>query len=287
MIRAMRTLRTLHLYLGSLFAPVLLVLAVSGAWQVYRWNDAKKDGSYTPSPIVKLFSDIHKDQVLSGARHGQNPSMQLFLGAASMGLTLTTLIGIVMAYKMSRRPVVVTALLLTGILLPTFLLTTCAKPMSAKPKEEKREAMKAAPAPVPLPAWTPGLGELMSLQQMRHAKLWFAGEAGNWKLARYELDELKEGFDDVMRLHPTHKDSPVPISEVVPRIMSEPQSDLGKAVDAKDRARFGKAYDALTAGCNSCHQATNFGFNVVRRPAVNPYPNQSFAVAAVAAVAKS
>ena len=117
----------------------------------------------------------------------------------------------------------------------------------------------------------------MSLQQMRHVKLWFAGEAGNWKLAQYELDELKEGFDDVVRLHPTHKDAPLPVSEIVPKIMGEPLSNLGQAVVARDRARFAKAYDALTAGCNSCHEATNFGFNVVRRPAVNPYPNQSFA----------
>ena len=133
MIRVMRTLRTLHLYLGSLFAPALLVLAVSGAWQVYRWNDAKKDGSYTPSRVVTLLSDIHKDQVLPGARHGQNPSLQLFLGPASMGLILTTLLGIVMAYKVSRRPVVVTVLLLAGILLPTFLLTTCTNASAPRP----------------------------------------------------------------------------------------------------------------------------------------------------------
>lgn len=88
---------------------------------------------------------------------------------------------------------------------------------------------------------------------------------------------MKEGFDDIVRLHPTHKDSPLPVSEIVPKIMTEPLSDLGRAVEVKDRARLTKAYDALTAGCNSCHQATNFGFNVVRRPAVNPYPNQSFA----------
>src|SRR5262249_46301319 len=46
----------------------------------------------------------------------------------------------------------------------------------------------------------PGLGEIMALQQMRHSKLWFAGSAGNWPLAEYELDELKEGFGDVRRL---------------------------------------------------------------------------------------
>jgi hypothetical protein len=33
------------------------------------------------------------------------------------------------------------------------------------------------------PAYTPGLGEIMTLTQMRHAKLWFAGQAGNWSLA--------------------------------------------------------------------------------------------------------
>jgi hypothetical protein len=64
--------------------------------------------------------------------------------------------------------------------------------------------------------FVPGLGEIMSLQQLRHVKLWFAGQAGTWKLASYEVDELDEGFDDVVRLHPTHKDSPV-ASCILPR----------------------------------------------------------------------
>src|SRR5690242_1138313 len=34
-------------------------------------------------------------------------------------------------------------------------------------------------------AYVPGLGEMMTLQQMRHVKLWLAGEAGNWELAGY------------------------------------------------------------------------------------------------------
>ena len=40
----------------------------------------------------------------------------------------------------------------------------------------------------------------MALQQMRHIKLWFAGRAGNWPLADYEIGELNEGFDDVNKL---------------------------------------------------------------------------------------
>jgi hypothetical protein len=125
--------------------------------------------------------------------------------------------------------------------------------------------------------YEPGLGELMSLNQMRHAKLWFAGQAHNWELADYELDELEEGFADVVKYHPTHKDVQLPISELVPKIMDQRLRQLRAAIQKRDPTAFVGAYDAVTAGCNSCHQATKFGFNVVRRP-VDPswFGNQQF-----------
>lgn len=128
-------------------------------------------------------------------------------------------------------------------------------------------------------AYVPGLGELMSLQQMRHVKLWLAGESSNWELADYEVDELGEGFDDIVKYHPTHKNSPVAPKDAIPRMISQPLSDVRTAIRHKDAAAFVGAYDALTTGCNSCHQATNFGFNRVQRPQSNPYPNQVFAPA--------
>src|SRR4051794_7231939 len=54
----------------------------------------------------------------------------------------------------------------------------------------------------------PGLGEIMTLQQMRHLKLWVAVQAGNWALADYELDELKEGFEDISKYYPVKDDVP-------------------------------------------------------------------------------
>jgi hypothetical protein len=48
--------------------------------------------------------------------------------------------------------------------------------------------------------YVPGLGEIMGSTQMRHAKLWFAGKAGNWDLASYELDEIREGMDDAVKI---------------------------------------------------------------------------------------
>ena len=125
-------------------------------------------------------------------------------------------------------------------------------------------------------SYTPGLGEIMSLQQMRHIKLWFAGQAGNWLLADYEIKELKEGFDDAVTLHPILEDAPLPIKDIVPKKVTVPLQDLAAAVRAQNRPKFDLAFDELTTACNECHQAENFGFNVIQRPSSNPYANQTF-----------
>ena len=138
-------------------------------------------------------------------------------------------------------------------------------------------APTASPSNAATEAYVPGLGEIITLQQMRHTKLWLAGQAGNWDLAGYEVKELGEGFDDVVTFHPTHEDSPVAPKDAIPRMMTVPLADLRTAVEKKDTKGFELAYDTLTRACNDCHQATNFSFNRVQRPAMNPYPNQAFA----------
>jgi hypothetical protein len=129
----------------------------------------------------------------------------------------------------------------------------------------------------PVPAYAPGLGEIMTLTQMRHAKLWLAGAAGNWELASYETDELEEGFHDAVAFHPVHKDSPVPLAQVLPALVDAPIAALRASIGQHDKAAFETAFDALTAACNDCHQTMKFGFNVVQRPAASPFPNQDFA----------
>jgi len=123
--------------------------------------------------------------------------------------------------------------------------------------------------------YVPGLGELMTLQQMRHAKLWLAGSQKNWPLADYELDELREGFDDVQKLHATHDG--IPVGAMAKSLTTPPVEALAKAIDAKDAAAFTKSFDQLTEACNSCHRAAKHGFIVITRPATSPFPNQKFA----------
>jgi hypothetical protein len=123
-------------------------------------------------------------------------------------------------------------------------------------------------------AYSPGLGEVMGLQQMRHSKLWFAGTSRNWDLAGYELDELKEGFEDAAKLFPKVND--VSVAQVVDGIDNNEIAELGRAVEARDRARFTGAFDKLTAACNACHRSTKHTFIVIQRPTALPYTNQAF-----------
>jgi hypothetical protein len=116
-----KTLRTLHLYLGTLFAPVLLVFTVSGAWQVFRLNDPRKDGSYTPPRVVQVLSSFHKNQTTSREVHDKTP-LKWFVFAAGVALVTTTLLGIVMAYRFTASPAKVTVCLLIGAALPVVLL---------------------------------------------------------------------------------------------------------------------------------------------------------------------
>ena len=117
----------------------------------------------------------------------------------------------------------------------------------------------------------------MALQQVRHAKLWLAGDAKNWGLADYEWKELREGFDDIKTSFPTRPDSPVPIDQAIETIMTDPMKQLGDAIARKDSKAFAAAFDMLTEGCNACHQATNHAFTVLQKPKSSPFPNQNFA----------
>lgn len=124
--------------------------------------------------------------------------------------------------------------------------------------------------------FVPGLGEIMAQTATRHAKLWLAGQAGNWELAAYEIDELHEGMEDAGKYHPTHKQIKQPIPELIAQYVDQPLAALEQAIKAKNKPEFIANYDKLTVGCNTCHKATDFGFNVVQRPSFNPFSNQAF-----------
>jgi hypothetical protein len=121
----------------------------------------------------------------------------------------------------------------------------------------------------------PGLVEIMMATQSHHAKLWYAGNARNWDLADYQVDELKEGLEDAAKLIPDYKG--VPIGSMINNLMMPPIEEVEAAIKAQDRAKFVAAYDKLTAACNTCHNGSKRGFIVIQRPAGAAFPNQAFA----------
>jgi hypothetical protein len=129
----------------------------------------------------------------------------------------------------------------------------------------------AAPPPAAEPQegpYHPSLSEIMAHQQERHIKLWFAGHAGNWPLADYEIGELSDGFDDIGETLG---------GDLVKQHVDAPLAALQKAVDGKNSTAFATAFDSLSAGCNACHHALDHAFIVIGRPTVLPYSDQVFA----------
>ncbi len=142
---------------------------------------------------------------------------------------------------------------------------------SAEPSPETPK-----PAPASHTSYIPHTGEIMGLEQMRHSKLWFAGNASNWDLADYELGEIKEGLDDVVKYHPVFKNG-AQIALMLGKFMDRPMEETRKAIAAKDSAGFAQAFGDLTAACNACHRAAGRGYVRIVRPDTSPYTNQEFA----------
>jgi hypothetical protein len=144
-------LRQLHAYIGAFIAPSVLFFAATGALQLFSLHEAH--GGYTPPPLIVKLSAVHKDQRFAAksdhdgagppagphaddgakadAHHdhddGDAPSARtvalkwLFL-AVSLGLMISTVVGVWMAVSFSRRKGVVWALLVLGTALPILIL---------------------------------------------------------------------------------------------------------------------------------------------------------------------
>jgi hypothetical protein len=121
-VQAMSFLRKLHLYLGCLFAPTLIFFAVSGSWQLFNWHESTRDHTYTAPRALAVLSDIHKDAHIPPTPNRKPTPLRYFLFTAAVGLVTTTILGVIMAYRFSQRPIVATVSLLLGIVVPATLI---------------------------------------------------------------------------------------------------------------------------------------------------------------------
>jgi hypothetical protein len=119
-------------------------------------------------------------------------------------------------------------------------------------------------------AYKPGLGEFMSDIQVHHEKLWFAGTNNNWKLADFEVHEIKESLDDIKQ-YCTDRPEVKYIG-----MIDQPLDSVISDIQQQDLTKFKGSFILLTNTCNSCHHETNHGFNVIKIPDTPPFSNQDF-----------
>jgi hypothetical protein len=117
--------------------------------------------------------------------------------------------------------------------------------------------------------YSPRLADLMIDNQLRYFKLWYAGRVKNWILAEFELVRIRESFDNANRIFPT-----IPLASKY--MIIGPAGELDRAIEAKDSAKFAKAFDKLTAACNGCHEAASLGFIVISKPRRSPVETSPF-----------
>jgi len=157
----LRFLRKVHLYLGVFTAPALLFFAFTGALQSINLHETTPGSGYKPPAWIATLAQLHKKQTTEvpvrrprpdsapGERQkgkaspspepsqsaSQQPSatpaprpkghlpMKIFFVLVSIGLFLSTLTGIYMAYKYTRGKLLITGLLAAGVVLPLLLLS--------------------------------------------------------------------------------------------------------------------------------------------------------------------
>ena len=119
-------------------------------------------------------------------------------------------------------------------------------------------------------AYKPGLGEFMSGIQVHHAKLWFAGSAQNWKLADFEIGEIREALSDIQQ-YCIDRPEVASLPMILPAVDS-----VSRSIKQENLLKFKATFLLLTNTCNNCHRSTKHEFNVIQVPDTPPFTNQVF-----------
>jgi hypothetical protein len=113
------------------------------------------------------------------------------------------------------------------------------------------------------------LADIMGKIQVRHIKIWDAIKHKNWKLLDYEVGQTKDSFNRAAILY--HY---IPIEYIVSA--DKPLIAMQEAIKSKDSSKLERDFKALTAACNSCHQAAEIGFIIIKEPTSSPFSDQEF-----------
>ncbi|MBI2928700.1 MAG: DUF543 domain-containing protein [Verrucomicrobia bacterium] len=118
----MKSLRRVHLYLGCFFAPLLLFYVATGWYQTFHTNRNKTPGEL--GGWKERLTSVHVDQIYpTEAAESFSPALfRAFVVAMAIALITTVALGILLAFRTSRRQWPVWLCLGLGIVVPVLLL---------------------------------------------------------------------------------------------------------------------------------------------------------------------
>lgn len=190
---------------------------------------------------------------------------------------------------MSRRLPTLSAIIgiaAAGMVLTGFAIAGATSPPDAKPHAghaalmEEVATLKAQVAQLQQQIPPPELGQQMLELQIRHDRLWWAGEAGNWTLAYFMVGELGEAMRGIEQTNGEAPEmQPEKLSDLMPSIMNPAIKGVQAALAKQDKAAFAKAYDQLSASCNACHEVAGNTFLIIQRPQTRLLDNLRYAPA--------
>ena len=108
----MQKFRSVHLYLGCVFAPLLLFFAVSGIWQTLGQR----------SPLLDRLATIHTSHQLKTGEALTSPLLAGFVLVMAFSFILTTVLGVVMAVKFGRSRRAAYGCLAVGVAVPLLIV---------------------------------------------------------------------------------------------------------------------------------------------------------------------
>lgn len=118
-----KVVRSVHLYSGCFFTPLLVFFLLSGLWQTFDLHEQKKNSSYKPPQVIEALSQVHKHQRYDSESKRSKPSamFRILIILMTLGLVLNLVMGLILAFKFGHAAVVWTTFAL-GILVPILIL---------------------------------------------------------------------------------------------------------------------------------------------------------------------
>jgi hypothetical protein len=108
----MQKLRSIHLYLGCVFAPLLLFFAISGIWQTLGLH----------SHLLDRLSTIHTSHQLKSGGGLTSVLLMFFALIMAASFIVTTILGVLMAIKYGRNRRSAFYCLAFGVVFPLVLI---------------------------------------------------------------------------------------------------------------------------------------------------------------------